>query len=301
MASAVREIQDSLAEALSQTAEALRRSTVHVRSGRHGGGSGVIWDTDGLIITNAHVVRGSSATVELWDGRILEAEVTARDPRRDLAALRIHASDLPAAPIADSDSLRVAQLAVAVGNPLGLTGALTVGIIHAIAPAEGHGRQTWVQADVHLAPGNSGGPLADGLGRVIGINSMTVGSLGLAVPSNAVAGFLRERAARPRLGVTTQPVTVSVTNDSVSGLLVLETTPRGPADRAGVMVGDVVVGSQGHRFTDPRHLIDVLQSAGENDTLQLDILRGGLLQSISITLPTSDRTNSVEEGSGVAA
>lgn len=301
MATAVREIQDSLAEALSQTAETLRRSTVHVRSGRHGGGSGVIWSAEGLIVTNAHVARGSSATVELWDGRILEAEVTARDPRRDLAALQIHAGDLPAAPIADSDRLRVGQLAVAVGNPLGLTGALTVGIIHAIAPAEGHGRQTWVQADVHLAPGNSGGPLADGLGRVIGINSMTVGSLGLAIPSNAVASFLRERAARPQLGMTAQPVTVSVTNESVHGLLVLETTTGGPADRAGVLLGDVVVGSRGRRFTDPRHLIDVLRPAGENDALQLDILRGGLLQSVSITLPTSNDTNSIEEGAGVAA
>jgi len=301
MATAVREIHDSLAEALSQNAETLRRSTVHVRSGRHGSGSGVIWSAGGLIITNAHVVRGSSATVELWDGRILEAEVTVRDPRRDLAALQIQAGDLPAAPIADSDTLRVGQIAVAVGNPLGLTGALTVGIIHAIAPAEGHGRQTWVQADVHLAPGNSGGPLADGLGRVIGINSMTVGSLGLAVPSNAVASFLRERAARPQLGITTQPVTVSILNDSVSGLLVLETAPRGAADRAGVMLGDVVVDSRGRRFTDPRHLIDVLQPGGERDTLQLDILRGGLLQSVSITRSTGDHTTSVEEGVGVAA
>ncbi|MDQ2741902.1 MAG: trypsin-like peptidase domain-containing protein [Chloroflexota bacterium] len=301
MATAVREIHDSLADALSQTAEALRRSTLHVRSGRHGSGSGVIWSADGLVITNAHVVRGSSATVELWDGRILEAEVTARDPRRDLAALQVQAGDLPAAPIADSDTLRVGQIAVAVGNPLGLTGALTVGIIHAIAPAEGHGWQTWVQADVHLAPGNSGGPLADGLGRVIGINSMTVGSLGLAVPSNAVASFLRERAARPQLGITTQPVTVSLLNDSVSGLLVLETVPRGAAERAGVMLGDVVVGSRGRRFTDPRHLIDVLQPGVEGDTLQLDILRGGLLQAVSITLSTGDHTTSVEEGIGVAA
>jgi len=301
MATAFPEVQDSLADALSQTAEALRRSTVHVRSGRHGGGSGVIWSADGLIITNAHVVRGSSATVELWDGRQIEAEVTARDPRRDLAALQIHVGDLPAAPIADSDILRVAQVAVAVGNPLGLTGALTVGIIHAIAPAEGHGRQTWVQADVHLAPGNSGGPLADGLGRVIGINSMTVGSLGLAVPSNAVTNFLRERAVRPQLGVTMQPVTVSTANDSVHGLLVLETTPRGPAGRAGVMLGDVVVGSGGRRFKDPRHLIDLLQSAEENDTLQLDMLRGGILHSVSITLETDDDTSSAEEGAGVAA
>src|SRR5947209_16546173 len=113
------------------TAERARGSRVHVRNGQYGGGAGVIWRPDGLIITNAHVARGTTAEVELFDGRTFEAQVTARDLQRDLASLTIKAEELPAAPIADSDALRVGQVAVAVGNPLGLSGALTLGIIHA--------------------------------------------------------------------------------------------------------------------------------------------------------------------------
>ena len=180
-----------LADAFNRVAEQLRQSTVQVRGRRGpGGGSGVIWQPDGVIITNAHVVRGAEAIVTLADGRTFDAAVTARDDERDLAALKTEAADLPAAPIGDSDGLRVGELVLAVGNPLGLTGAVTAGVVHAIGGGEGPRQRGWVQADVRLAPGNSGGPLADAQGRVIGINSMIAGGLALAVPSNAVARFL---------------------------------------------------------------------------------------------------------------
>jgi serine protease Do len=143
-----------------EVAELLRRSTVQITVGRgsRGSGSGVIWNPEGLIVTNAHVAQGDRAHVELWDGRGFEAEVTARDACRDLAALRIHAQQLPAASPGDSTALRAGELVVAVGNPLGFIGALTTGVVHAVGPVRGLGRQTWVQAAVRLAPGNSGGP-----------------------------------------------------------------------------------------------------------------------------------------------
>jgi serine protease Do len=263
-----------LTEEFTETAELLQRSTVQVRSGRWGGGSGVIWRPDGLIVTNAHVVRGPRASVELWDGRQLDGEVLAADPRRDLAALRVQANDLPAAPIGDSDVLRVGQLVVAVGNPLGLTGALTVGIVHAIAPTR-RDRQTWVQADVRLAPGNSGGPLADVQGRVLGINSMIAGGLGLAVPSNAVTTFLQGQEQRPHLGVVLQPVVVRVRRQEIAGMLVLETQTGSPAEAAGLIVGDVLIGSGGRFFADPAGLTTVLQAIGTGSIVHLDILRGG--------------------------
>ncbi len=153
-----------------EVAEQLRRSTVQVLSERRGAGSGVIWTEDGLIVTNAHVARSDRPRVELWDGRELEGEVTARDSRRDLAALRVAASALPAATAGDSGALRPGELVLAVGNPLGFIGALTTGVVHALGPLRGLGRQPWVQAAVRLAPGNSGGPLANALGRVIGLN-----------------------------------------------------------------------------------------------------------------------------------
>ncbi len=190
MASAVNEAT-KVTEELAAVAAALSRSTVQVRSRRYGAGSGVIWHSSGLIITNSHVVRGSRATVELSDGRVFDAVCTSRDPQRDLATLKVSAVDLPSATVGDSDALRVGELVLAVGNPLGLVGALTTGIIHAIAPKDA----SWVQADVRLAPGNSGGPLADAQGRVIGINTVIAGGLALAVPSNAVERFLRLREA----------------------------------------------------------------------------------------------------------
>jgi serine protease Do len=174
-------------------AEQLRRSSVQVA----GGGSGVIWSSDGLIITNAHVVREQTPTVVLSDGRRLPAALIARDPRRDLAALRVHSRDLPAAELGNSDRLRVGQLVAAMGNPLGIAGAMTTGIIHSLGPLRIRG-QEWVQADVSLAPGNSGGILADAEGLVIGINSMIFAGLALAVPVNQVAAFLARNARGAR-------------------------------------------------------------------------------------------------------
>ncbi len=187
--------QTNLGSELAAVAERLCRSTVQVLSARGGVGSGVIWDPDGLIITNAHVAHGSRATVKLLDGRVFEAAVTAKDPARDLAALKVEAADLLAATVGDSDALRVGELVLAVGNPLGLVGALTTGIISCNSALEAPSQQRWVMADVRLSPGNSGGPLADARGQVIGINSMIVGSLALAVPSNAVERFLRTSGA----------------------------------------------------------------------------------------------------------
>ncbi|MBZ5624931.1 MAG: S1C family serine protease [Acidobacteriia bacterium] len=221
-----------------EIAERLRRSTVQVFSDRpRGGGSGVLWKPDGLILTNAHVARQAQAQVELWDGRRFEARVTARDARRDLAALRIAApgpgSDLPAATAGDSGALRPGELVIAIGSPLGFAGALSTGVVHSIGALPGMSGQNWIRADVRLAPGNSGGPLADARGQVVGITAI-VNGLGVAVPANAVAAFL-EGGARPSLGVTLRPVSL--------GLLIQEVEPEGAADAASLRAGDILLGS----------------------------------------------------------
>ncbi len=167
----------------------LRRITVQVHGARAGMGSGVIWAPDGLIVTNAHVAQDRRVGVVLSDGGSLEARLLAWDPERDLAALAIDAQGLPAADVGDSAALRVGELVVAVGNPLGLAGAVTAGVIHAIGPRRSAG-PSFIQADLRLAPGNSGGPLANAHGRVIGINARVAGGLALAVPSSLVARFL---------------------------------------------------------------------------------------------------------------
>ena len=302
----------ALAEELAVTAALVQRSTVQVRSRGRGAGSGVIWNPDGLIVTNAHVVRGPAATVELADGRAFEAEVTSHDPPRDLAALRVRAADLPAATIADSDVLRVGQLVAAVGNPLGLSGALTLGIIHAIAPSPGQGRQAWVQADVRLAPGNSGGPLADAQGRVIGINSMIAGGLALAVPSNAVRVFLGDRGQRARLGVSLQPVVIPRGSEHLPGLLVLEVTSGSPAEASGLIVGDILIGVGGktpsgdagptqYAPTGAGDLLNALDHTAPGTTVRLELLRGGLPIARDVALQPVVGSEQLEGDTGAAA
>lgn len=258
-----------------EIAEQLRRSTVLIRAGSRGNGSGTLWSSDGLVVTNAHVARAARLRVELWDGREFAGKVESRDSRRDLAAIRIEAADLPAVAVGDSSKIRAGELAIAVGNPLGFVGALATGIIHAVGPLRGVGSQTWVQADLRLAPGNSGGPLADARGRVIGINSMVAGGLALAIPSNTVMGFLSGDRSEGWLGVTIQPVRLprGAARAATSGFVVLEVHPDSPAERASLLAGDILLGVDGKAFAQPADLSEALQGSGAH-LLRLEFLRG---------------------------
>jgi serine protease Do len=258
-----------------EIAEHLRRSTVLIHSGGRGAGSGVIWSDDGLVVTNAHVVRGSRVDVQLWDGREFEAAIRSRDPRRDLAQLRIEATNLPAASAADSSELRPGELAIAIGNPMGFVGALATGVIHAVGPLRGLGRQTWVQADVRLAPGNSGGPLANAHGRIVGINTMVAGGLALAIPSNSVRDFLSAGPANAWLGVTLHPALIPrpVGDGKTFGLVVLEVEPDSPADLASLMPGDILLGTEEQPFTGIEDLAGALQGSSPR-VMRVEFLRG---------------------------
>jgi serine protease Do len=161
----------------------LRASTVRVYDGERGSGSGVVWSPSGLIVTSAHVVRGRFAEVEFEDGRRARGAVVRRDDARDLAVVRVGGAGLRHVAVRDSRTLLPGELVVAVGNPLGLVGAVCAGVVQRRNPR-------WVVADVRLAPGNSGGPLADGTGRVVGINSLIYDGLAFAVPAEAVAQLL---------------------------------------------------------------------------------------------------------------
>jgi serine protease Do len=276
-------ISGRAAQALGTLAERLRQSTVQVRAGQSGGGSGVIWRSDGLIVTNAHVARGKRLAVELADGTLLRARLTDRDDGRDVAALRVDASGLPAATIGDSDTLRPGHLAFAVGNPFGVVGAVTSGIVFAAGSSGGRGVR-WIQADVRIAPGNSGGPLADARGHVVGINSMIYGGLAIAVPSNTIVRFLGGTSARPRFGVVVEPVALRAGGRSSMGLLVFEIGADSDAERGGVLPGDVIVRIGAHGVRSPEDLPDALALAGSGGALQLTVLRGGVERDLSIVL-----------------
>jgi serine protease Do len=272
-----------------EVAEKLRRSTVLIEPSGRGSGTGVIWQRDGLILTNAHVAHGSRARVQLWDGREFEAGITARDPRLDLAALRIPANDLPAIEPADSSQLRPGELAIAIGNPLGFVGALTTGVVHAVGPLRGFGSRVWVQASVRLAPGNSGGPLADACGRVIGINTMVAGRLALAIPSNAVSQFLYAGPSNVWLGVTLRPVRVPHRDGRQFGLLILEIEPDSPAGLASLLPGDILLGTP----DDPFHSLDDLADALAGNAprlLRLEFLRGDYSRVRRVTVQLGARS-----------
>lgn len=171
----------------SEVADRLRRVTVRI-VGRESNGAGIVWNTEGLIVTNAHVVN-EVALIRLHDRRVFDAELILRDRTRDLAALRIRARALECAELRDSATLRPGELVIAVGHPMGATGAISTGIVHSTSPG------AWIQTDARLAPGNSGGPLADSAGRVVGINCMVVDGMGVAISTTTVQQFLR-RALR---------------------------------------------------------------------------------------------------------
>lgn len=214
----VSELSSNLAAALSAVAEHVQRSLVVVHNGRFGAGAGVVWRRDGYIVTNYHVVARGKLRVTLPDGRQSSARLVAQEPELDLALLQVDAPDLPSARIADSRALEIGQIVLAVGHPWGQRGSVTAGIVSGLGSVEVRGRPGQrlgniantsipvIRSDVVLAPGNSGGPLVNAAGGVVGINTMIIGGdLGLAIPSQVVDAFvaraLGDRLAQPELTV----------------------------------------------------------------------------------------------------
>jgi len=218
-------------------AEELRRVTVQVLADdERASGSGVI-AARGKVITNAHVATSARQQLRAVDGRLLQGTLSKRDRRRDLAVIDVpEMSDVPVATLREASSLKPGEIAVAVGHPLGFIGAVSTGVIRAVGPISGLGSQSWVQAAVRLAPGNSGGPLADVSGRVVGVNAMVMNGLGLAVPAEAVQRFL-SAAAPFHLGVTVRPARL---RDGTDGMLILEIEQGSAAETASLLPGDLI-------------------------------------------------------------
>ena len=273
--------------------------TVVSVSRRGGSGSGVIVRSDGIIITNAHVV-GSARTVEVRtaDGRTFTGTVLGLDETVDTAIVRVPATNLPAAPLADSDRLEVGQIAVAIGNPLGLERTVTRGVVSATnRDPRGVGIATGlIQTDAAINPGNSGGPLLDSSGRVIGINtamySGTTG-LGFAVPINVANDVMQQiltsgRVRRAVLGVDTRDITPEVARyfnlPIEDGVVVVQVVRGMAAERAGIRVEDFIVGLDGEPIDDGGELRRLLRAKRPGDTVRVEIMRGSRRQTISVRL-----------------
>jgi serine protease Do len=263
---------------------------------RRAGGSGVIIGSDGTVVTNSHVVRGlrqrggGSLEVALSDGRSASAEVLGDDPPSDLAVVRFEAEgEVPVAPLGEASGLKVGQLVVAIGAPLGFQQSVTAGVVSALGrslrgPRGGRTIENVIQTDAAINPGNSGGPLADATGRVVGINTAMIGGaqgIGFAVPVSAafrrvIFSLVTEgRVRRAYLGVMVQ-------TRPGGGAGVENVAPNGPADVAGVRPGDVIVGFNGKEVRSSDDLLSLLDAAAVGRDAGLRVLRGGRELTLSV-------------------
>jgi serine protease Do len=275
------EALDAYSQVVTRVAQQLAPSVANVRL-RRGEGSAVAITPDGFLLTSAHVVeRSREGAVSFADGSELRFTVAGRDPLSDLAVLRASTSDLVAAQLGDAGELLVGQLVVAIGNPRGFGGSVTAGVVSALGrslPVGPRGAQRLVenvvQTDAALNPGNSGGALANGDGRVVGINTAVAGiGLGLAVPINDVTrrivhALMTEGAVRRAyLGIAggsrPLPPRVAQRVGHASGVEVIEVVPGSPADRAGIRPEDLLLALDGT----PLHGVDDLQRLMTDDRI----------------------------------
>jgi serine protease Do len=293
---------DAYSNAVITVAERLAPSVANLRVSRGrrlGGGSAVVITPDGFLVTSAHVVDGSTrgGRASFVDGRELAFSVVGSDPHSDLAVLRTDADDLVAAELGDAEGLRVGQLVVAIGNPNGFAGSVTAGVVSALGrslpTAGGRIVDNVIQTDAALNPGNSGGALADGRGRVVGINTAVAGvGLGLAVPVNAatraiVGALMTEgRFRRAYLGIAggSRPLPPRVARrlGRDSGVEVVQVAADSPAAAAGLRAEDLIVELDGEPVTDVADIqrLMVVEKIGE--PVSLRVLREGRELELSL-------------------
>jgi S1-C subfamily serine protease len=255
----------------------------------------VVFTGDGFLLTNAHVVgQATNGTASFSDGTSAPFAVVGADPLSDLAVLRANGSTPEPAELGEADQLVVGQLVVAVGNPLGLAGSVTAGVVSALGrslPTRGRLIEDVIQTDAALNPGNSGGALADSGARVIGINTAVAGvGLGLAVPVNAttrriISALMRDgRVRRAYLGLVTMPGPVPASwRDRLgrtAGLLVAEVVSGGPASRAGLRPGDLLLTAGGNQVKAAQDLQRLMFSDAIGRPLAITVMRNGALVDV---------------------
>jgi len=280
---------------------------------RQGSGSGFIIRKDGLILTNNHVVENAQEiTVTLSDKQQYKAKILGRDPKTDLAVIKIDGkASLPAATLGNSDALRVGDWVMAIGNPFGLTNTVTTGVVSAKGRMIGAGPyDDFIQTDASINPGNSGGPLFNIAGEVVGINtaifSQSGGNIGIgfAIPVNLVKNLVPEletkgTVTRGWLGVSVQPVTPDLARsfgvDKEQGALVGDVVAQGPADKAGIKRGDVIVGYDGKKIEESSSLPALVASTPVGKTVPVEIMRDGKMKTVSVAISKlNDQTAAVD-------
>jgi serine protease Do len=277
-----------------------QRRAPHEGSRQQGAGSGFIIRADGVVLTNNHVVENAKEiTVILSDGRELTGQVLGRDPKTDLAVVKIDGHALPVARLGDSDGLKVGDWVVAIGNPFGLNNTVTAGIVSAKGRAIGGPYDDFIQTDASINPGNSGGPLFDESGNVVGINSAIYSQnggnigIGFAIPINMAKKLVPEleengHVTRGWLGVSIQSVTPDMAEsfgvEGKHGMLVAGVTPDSPAAKAGLQPGDVVLRYDGKALDAHTALPALVAATPIGTTVPLEIVRDGKTKTVEVTV-----------------
>ena len=293
---------DAYSHTVSGVAEKLGRSVAHLavltrtrRGRREGGGSAVAITPDGYLLTSAHVVAAADGHVRaaFSDGRELRTEVVGADPLSDLAVVRTHDGELIAAALGDADSLRVGQLVVAIGSPMGLAGTVTAGVVSALgrslptrSGSAGRLVENVIQTDAALNPGNSGGALADGLSRVVGVNTAVAGvGLGLAVPINdatrkIISALMKEgRVRRAYIGIVggSRPLPPKIASrlDRDKGIEIVEVVSGSPAAHAGLRAEDLIFEVDGEPMGDVGDLQRLMVAERIGQGVEVRVVRDG--------------------------
>jgi serine protease Do len=276
-------------------------------------GSGFIIDPDGLVVTNDHVIdEADEVEVVLQDGRVLPAEIIGRDPATDLAVLRVNAGEpLPFVVFGDSDAMRVGEWVVAIGNPFGLGGSLTAGVVSALGREIGGDYDDYLQSDVAINSGNSGGPMFNMNGEVIGVNtaifSPTGTSVGISfsIPSAVAQPVINQliefgETRRGWLGVTVQTVTADMAEamglSSARGAVVTRIDPEGPAGGSDLAVGDVVLAFAGQAVADDRALPRIVAATEPGSTVEVEVFRRGRALTLEVTVERLNENRSAPLG-----
>ena len=287
-----RSLLDAYSAAVTTAAARITPSVVNVDVPRRGGGSGFFFTPDGFVLTNSHVVHGASELhVTLADGSRYDASIVGDDPHTDLAVVRISAPNQAAAVFGDSDAIQPGQLAIAVGNPYGFQATVTAGVVSALGRSmrakSGRLIDNIIQTDAALNPGNSGGPLVDSAGDVIGVNTAVIAmaqgicfAIGINTAKFVASRLIRDgRIERSYIGVAGQTVPMHrrivrfFDLPNASGVLVMSIEKGSPAERAGLREGDVIVSFGGHTVTSVDDLHRILTDEQIGNLSQIGIIR----------------------------
>ncbi|HJT57388.1 MAG TPA: trypsin-like peptidase domain-containing protein [Ktedonobacteraceae bacterium] len=294
-------LPDVFSAELMRLIERVKPGIVQVRNEGRGAGTGIIWHSDGTIVTNHHVVPDDEPTIQvhLSDNRVLEAKVIDRNPKLDLAVLKVTADNLVDLPAGVSSRLRVGELVFAIGHPWGQRWVVTAGIVSGVGTlqaVEDAKTPQHIKSDVRIAPGYSGGPLLDAQGNVVGINAMIFGGdLAVSIPSDVVSNWIGIARRQIDLNIEVLPVEIpaslrkGIAAKRESGLLVVATNFNGASEQTDMFIGDVLLDLDNKPVDDVTSLVEGLARFDPEARVRFQVIRGGNIIMVEVPMQSLER------------